>query len=315
MPIALEIKGLKKTYAPTPGGKSKTAVEALRGVDLNVEEGDFFALLGPNGAGKSTLINIVCGLVNKSEGEVLIDGLSIDKNAPKAKLHVGVVPQEFNFGIFEKVVDIVVNQAGYYGIPRSKALPRAEFYLKKLGLWEKKDARAMELSGGMKRRLMIARALVHDPKLLILDEPTTGVDIELRRGMWEFLTELNKSGVTIILTTHYLEEAEQLCRNVAIINGGMIVAEGDIKKLLSSMDEETFVFDLSRDPDEKLLSAFKPHAATRPREMSLELTLTKVYSINSAVTDLNKEGYQVTSLRNKTNRLEEFFIKHTNKTI
>ena len=225
MPIALEIKGLKKTYAPTPGGKSKTAVEALRSVDLNVEEGDFFALLGPNGAGKSTLINIVCGLVNKSEGEVLIDGLSIDENAPKAKLHVGVVPQEFNFGIFEKVVDIVVNQAGYYGIPRSKALPRAEFYLKKLGLWEKKDARAMELSGGMKRRLMIARALVHDPKLLILDEPTTGVDIELRRGMWEFLTELNKSGVTIILTTHYLEEAEQLCRNVAIINGGMIVAE------------------------------------------------------------------------------------------
>ena len=315
MPHALEIKGLKKTYAPTAGGKSKTAVVALKGVDLNVLEGDFFALLGPNGAGKSTLINIVCGLVNKSEGTVHIEGLSIDDNAPKAKLHVGVVPQEFNFGIFEKVVDIVVNQAGYYGIPRSRALPRAEYYLKKLGLWEKKDARAMELSGGMKRRLMIARALVHDPKLLILDEPTTGVDIELRRGMWEFLTELNKSGVTIILTTHYLEEAEQLCRNVAIINDGIIVAEGEIKKLLSSMDDETFVFDLSRDPDEKLIALFQAHQAMRPREMSLELTLTKAYSLNAADLDLNKDGYQVTSLRNKTNRLEEFFIKHTNKTI
>ena len=221
MPFALEIKGLKKTY--------KTGTEALKGVDLNIEKGDFFALLGPNGAGKSTLINIVCGLVNKSAGTVSIAGLSIDDNAPKAKLHVGIVPQEFNFGIFEKVIDIVVNQAGYYGIPRAKALPRAEYYLRQLGLWEKKDNKAMELSGGMKRRLMIARALVHDPELLILDEPTTGVDIELRRGMWEFLTELNKSGVTIILTTHYLEEAEQLCKNVAIISGGSIVAEGEIR--------------------------------------------------------------------------------------
>ena len=173
----------------------------------------------------------------------------------------------------------------------------------------------MELSGGMKRRLMIARALVHDPELLILDEPTTGVDIELRRGMWEFLTELNKSGVTIILTTHYLEEAEQLCRNVAIISGGSIVAEGEIKKLLANMDDETFVFDLDKDPDEKLVSTFAIHAAKRPREMSLELTLTKAYPLNSAVLDLNKEGYHVQSLRNKTNRLEEFFVKHTNKTV
>lgn len=304
---ALEIKGLKKTYA--------SGTVALRGVDLTIEKGDFFALLGPNGAGKSTLINIVCGLVNKSEGTVVIDGLSIDDNAPKAKMHVGVVPQEFNFGIFEKVVDIVINQAGYYGISRAKAMPRAEHYLKQLGLWEKKDSQARELSGGMKRRLMIARALVHDPELLILDEPTTGVDIELRRGMWEFLTELNKSGVTIILTTHYLEEAEQLCRNVAIISGGNIVAEGEIKKLLANMDDETFVFDLDKDPDEKLVQAFAKHAANRPREMSLELTLTKSYPLNSAVLDLNKEGYHVQSLRNKTNRLEEFFVKHTNKTV
>ena len=305
MPSALEIKGLKKTY--------KTGTVALKGIDLDIQKGDFFALLGPNGAGKSTLINIVCGLVNKTAGSVKIAGLSIDDNAPKAKLHVGIVPQEFNFGIFEKVIDIVVNQAGYYGIPRAKALPRAEYYLKKLGLWEKKDNKAMELSGGMKRRLMIARALVHDPELLILDEPTTGVDIELRRGMWEFLTELNKSGVTIILTTHYLEEAEQLCRNVAIISGGEIVAEGEIKKLLANMDDETFVFDLDKDPNDALLTKFAAHSAKRPAESCLELTLTKEYPLNTAVIDLNTEGYHLKSLRNKTNRLEEFFIKHTKK--
>ena len=303
MSFALEIKGLKKVYA--------TGVEALRGVDLSVEEGDFFALLGPNGAGKTTLINIVCGLVNKSEGTVAIEGLSIDDNAPRAKLHVGIVPQEFNFGFFEKVIDIVVNQAGYYGIPRKKALVSAEKYLTKLGLWEKRNVKGMELSGGMKRRLMIARGLVHDPQLLILDEPTAGVDIELRRGMWEFLTELNQSGVTIILTTHYLEEAEQLCRNVAIINKGGIVAEGEIKTLLANMDEETMVFDLDKDPDVKLIESLKIHKANRPSERVLEITLTKVYTLNHAVIDLNKAGYQVKSLRNKTNRLEEFFISHT----
>jgi ABC-2 type transport system ATP-binding protein len=307
MTYALDITNLKKTY--------KNGTEALRGVTLRVPEGDFFALLGPNGAGKSTLINIVCGLVNKTEGAVLIQGHSIDDNAPLAKLHVGVVPQEFNFGIFEKVIDIVVNQAGYYGIPRSRALPRAEHYLKQLGLWEKKEEQARTLSGGMKRRLMIARALVHDPTLLILDEPTTGVDIELRRGMWEFLTTLNKSGVTIILTTHYLEEAEQLCKNVAIINGGVFVAEGEIKTLLANMDDETFVFDLDHDPDEALLGQFKNAHALRPREYALELTLTKTYSLNTAVLELNKCGYKVMSLRNKTNRLEEFFVRHTNKTV
>jgi ABC-2 type transport system ATP-binding protein len=226
-------------------------------------------------------------------------------------MHVGVVPQEFNFGIFEKVIDIVVNQAGYYGISRAKAIPRAEHYLHQLGLWEKKDNQARELSGGMKRRLMIARALVHDPKLLILYEPTTGVDIELRRGMWDFLTELNKSGVTIILTTHYLEEAEQLCKDVAIINKGEIVAEGEIKKLLASMDEETFVFDLDKDPSDADVKGFAAHQAGRPRDHALELTLTKSYPLNTAVLDLNKAGFQVLSLRNKTNRLEEFFIRHT----
>jgi ABC-2 type transport system ATP-binding protein len=301
---ALQVTNLKKIYG--------NGTEALKGVSLSVARGDFFALLGPNGAGKSTLINIVCGLVNKSDGSVLIEGLSIDDNAPKAKLHVGVVPQEFNFGIFEKVIDIVVNQAGYYGIPRSKALPSAEKYLRLLGLWEKKDGQARELSGGMKRRLMIARALVHEPKLLILDEPTTGVDIELRRGMWEFLENLNKSGVTIILTTHYLEEAEQLCRNVAIINGGVIVAEGAIKELLANMDEETFIFDLDRTPDTQLLTLFAKASAKSDAPGSLELTLTKAYPLNTALLELNTHGYKVKSLRNKTNRLEEFFIRHTN---
>jgi ABC-2 type transport system ATP-binding protein len=308
---ALEITDLKKIYAPSQKGGVGT--EALKGVSLSVKEGEFFALLGPNGAGKSSLINIVCGLVNKSSGSVKIAGLSIDDNAPKAKMHVGVVPQEFNFGIFEKVIDIIVNQAGYYGIPRKTAFISAEKYLKQLGLWEKKDAKAMTLSGGMKRRLMIARALVHEPKLLILDEPTTGVDIELRRGMWDFLRELNASGVTIILTTHYLEEAEQLCREVAIINKGTIVAEGEIKTLLANMHEETFVFDLDKTPDEKLLGTLSKAQAKSAGDGTLELTLTKEYSLNTAVLDLNKEGYQVKSLRNKTNRLEEFFIHHTSK--
>jgi len=302
---ALEITDLKKIYG--------NGTEALKGVSLSVERGDFFALLGPNGAGKSTLINIVCGLVNKSSGGVVIEGLSIDDNAPKAKLHIGIVPQEFNFGIFEKVLDIVVNQAGYYGIPRKKAIVSAEKYLRLLGLWEKKGVQARELSGGMKRRLMIARALVHEPKLLILDEPTTGVDIELRRGMWEFLETLNKSGVTIILTTHYLEEAEQLCRNVAIINKGVIVAEGEIKTLLANMDEETFVFDLDRTPDTSLLSVLSKAHARSDGPDSLELTLTKEYPLNTALLELNAHGYKVKSLRNKTNRLEEFFIRETNK--
>ena len=305
MPNALEIRSLTKTYA--------TGVEALCGIDLTVAQGDFFALLGPNGAGKTTIINIVTGLVNKSSGSVMIEGISIDDNAPKAKLHVGVVPQEFNFGIFDKVLDIVVNQAGYYGIPRTTALLRAKEYLTKLGLGDKFDAKSMTLSGGMKRRLMIARGLVHQPALLILDEPTAGVDIELRRGMWEFLTELNRSGTTIILTTHYLEEAEQLCKNVAIINKGEIVAKGAIKTLLANMEEETFVFELDRTPDRAMIHSLARYQPKSEEGATLELVITPKLSINDAVRDLNSIGLTVKSLKNKTNRLEEFFMSQTSK--
>ncbi len=305
MDNALSITDLKKVY--------QNGTTALRGVSLEVGRGDFFALLGPNGAGKTTLINIVTGLVNKTSGKVNIQGVSIDDNAPKAKLHVGVVPQEFNFGIFEDVIDVVVNQAGYYGIPRREALPRAETYLRKLGLGDKLHVQARTLSGGMKRRLMIARGLVHEPKLLILDEPTAGVDIELRRGMWEFLNDLNAKGTTIILTTHYLEEAEQLCKNVAIINKGEIVASGEIRSLLSSMDEETFVFDLDQDPDQNQISKLSTYQAQRSAPHALEMTLTKAHPLNSAILNINALGLQVKSMRNKTNRLEEFFIHHTSK--
>ncbi|MBI2120024.1 MAG: ABC transporter ATP-binding protein [Parcubacteria group bacterium] len=303
MPVALNIQNLKKTYS--------NGVAALKGVSLSVEEGDFFALLGPNGAGKSTLIGIVSGLVNKTEGEVMVNGVSIDVDIARAKLGIGVVPQEFNFGIFEKVIDIVVNQAGYYGIPRRIALPSAEKYLKQLGLWEKRNDTARALSGGMKRRLMIARGLVHEPKFLILDEPTAGVDVELRHGMWEFLEELNKSGITIILTTHYLEEAEQLCRNVAIINKGEIVEMGSIKKLLAEMPEESIVIDLDK-PIEKIalekLAPFQPKALDGD---TIELTTSKEHTLNHAVLALHNLGYTLKSLRNKANRLEEFFIKKT----
>lgn len=303
MSQALQIKNLKKTYS--------NGVVALKGVSLSVEEGDFFALLGPNGAGKSTLIGIVSGLVNKTEGEVVVNGISIDVDIARAKLNIGVVPQEFNFGIFEKVIDIVVNQAGYYGIPRHIAIPSAEKYLKQLGLWEKRNDPARALSGGMKRRLMIARGLVHEPKFLILDEPTAGVDIELRRGMWEFLEGLNKSGVTIILTTHYLEEAEQLCRNVAIINKGEIVEMGSIKKLLAEMPEESIVVDLDK-PIEKI--ALEKLAPFHPKPVdgdTVELTVSKEHTLNNAILALHGLGYTVKSLRNKANRLEEFFIKKT----
>ena len=302
MPAALSIKNLKKTYNNT--------VHALKGVSLEVEKGDFFALLGPNGAGKTTLINIVCGLANKSEGEVVIDGISIDDDYQKAKMHVGIVPQEFNFGIFEKVIDVILDQAGYYGILRKEALPRAEELLKKLGIFDKRDMQSRTLSGGMKRRLMIARSLVHRPNRLILDEPTAGVDIELRRGMWEFLTELNKSGVTIILTTHYLEEAEQLCKNVAIINKGNIVEQGNIKQLLGEMDEETFVLNLDKTIPENVLaslSEFKPAVNDR----QIELTISRTHNLNTAFAKLTQAGILVLTMRNKTNRLEEFFVQKT----
>lgn len=304
MALALSIKNLTKTYA--------NGVAALKGVSLDVEEGDFFALLGPNGAGKTTLIGIVSGLVNKDAGEVRIGELSIDDEPAKAKKHVGVVPQEFNFGIFEKVENIIVDQAGYYGIPRKRALIAAEKYLKQLGLWEKRHETARSLSGGMKRRLMIARGLIHEPKLLILDEPTAGVDIELRRGMWDFLRELNESGVTIILTTHYLEEAEHLCRNVAIISQGEIVERGEIKALLASMEKETFVFDLGESVPEQELSKLQSFSVV-PGDRSVELTLTKEATLDKALLALHGLGLEVKSLRNKTNRLEEFFVQKTHK--
>ncbi len=231
MPPAIEVKGVKKTYKKS--GRSATATEALKGVSLAVPSGEFFALLGPNGAGKTTLIGILTGLVEKSEGEVRVNGISIDEDPDTAKTYIGVVPQEMNFNIFEKVIDIILDQAGYYGIERSVALPRAEQLLKDLGLWEKRSEKSQNLSGGMKRRLMIARALIHEPKILLLDEPTAGVDVELRRGMWEYLRRINSEGTTIVLTTHYLEEAEQLSRHVAIINKGEVVVDEATKALMA----------------------------------------------------------------------------------
>lgn len=302
---ALEVEQIRKTYA---GG-----VEALKGISLSIEEGDFFALLGPNGAGKTTLINILSGLVNKTSGKLSVHGISIDDDAAQAKLRVGVVPQEFNFGIFEKVLDIVLDQAGYYGISCRQAYSNAKRYLTQLGLWEKRDVQARELSGGMKRRLMIARGLVHDPKFLILDEPTAGVDIELRRGMWDFLRELNRDkGVTILLTTHYLDEAEELCRNTAIINQGEIVASGLIKDLLATMEDESVVLDLDRSPDENTLSdlaVFHPQVT----EKSLEVTVNRQYSISQVIRILGAAGIEVLSFRNTSNRLEAYFLRMTKR--
>ncbi len=305
MANAIEIKGLKKVYG--------NGVEALKGVDLVVEQGDFFALLGPNGAGKSTLINVLCGLVEKSAGEVQIEGLSIDDDYQRAKMHLGVVPQEFNFGIFEKVIDIVLDQAGYYGIPRHEALPKAEKLLTQLGLYDKRNEKSRTLSGGMKRRLMIARGLVHDPKVLILDEPTAGVDIEIRREMWEFLEKLNQSGTTIILTTHYLEEAEQLCNNMAIINKGEVIERGPVKELLSKMDQETFIFDLEAPLPEKTEALVGQFGVHKVDDNTIEMIVKQGESINDAIITLNRLDIRVRSVRNKSNRLEEFFLQKINQ--
>lgn len=302
---ALSIQQLRKTY----DGK----VVALNDVDLEVEQGDFFALLGPNGAGKTTIIGVVTGLVNKDKGRVRIFGRDIDDDAPLAKMHVGVVPQEFNFSLFTKIIDTAVWQAGYFGIPKRVAMERAEYYFKQLGLWEKRDQAARTLSGGMKRRLMIARALIHEPKLLILDEPTAGVDIELRHGMWKFLEELNRNGVTIILTTHYLEEAEQLCRNVAIIDRGNIVASGSIKKLLANRGSEVILFDVEEGVGHAELVALAPFQPTKIDERTIELTLGSEHNLNAAVLALHHLGVSMKSLRNKHNRLEELFLSLTRK--
>ncbi|GAB4149216.1 MAG: ABC transporter ATP-binding protein [Patescibacteria group bacterium] len=296
---ALQIQNLSKVY--------KNGVKALNGASLTVEEGDFFALLGANGAGKTTMIGIITGLVNKTDGEVKIFGFDHLQDASKAKTMIGVVPQEFNFNQFEKVWDIVITQAGYYGITAAEAAPNAEKLLKQLGLWEKKDKQAMTLSGGMKRRLMIARALVHQPKLIILDEPTAGVDIELRREMWEYLTELNKSGVTIILTTHYLEEAELLCRNVAIIDKGQIVTQGPIRELIKTLDTESYLLDVQKTP--KIDSIQDYALKTTENEHVLEAELKRGQDLNGLIAQLTGQGVSVTGIRPKENRLEELFLK------
>ncbi|HYF10470.1 MAG TPA: ABC transporter ATP-binding protein [Candidatus Paceibacterota bacterium] len=300
---ALAVTDLRKTYA--------NGVEALRGVSLTVEKGDFFALLGPNGAGKTTLIGIVAGLVNKTGGTVFVDGIDAEKEPERARTRIGLVPQEFNFSIFEKTEDIVLAQAGYYGLPRALARERAEKYLTALGLWEKRKEPSRTLSGGMKRRLMIARALVHEPPLLILDEPTAGVDIELRRGMWDFLREVNGKGTTIILTTHYLEEAEQLAKNVAIINKGDVIAQGTIRELLSQRSGESFVFDTAAPyPSEfpQKLAAFAPKSIDKD---SLEVSLSGTQTLNEVLRIFDAAGVSVRSMRNKTNRLEELFLTLT----
>lgn len=297
MSLALDIQGLHKVY--------KSGTVALSGIDLQVKQGDFFALLGPNGAGKSTTIGIISSLVNKTQGSVKVFGFDLDTDLEAAKSQLGLVPQEFNFNQFETVLQIVVNQAGYYGVPKKLALERAEKYLGQLGLWDKRHARSRELSGGMKRRLMIARALMHEPKLLILDEPTAGVDIELRRSMWEFLRQINQQGVTIILTTHYLEEAEMLCRNIAIIDKGRIIENTTMKALLSKLTLETFVLDLAADPATVKLDGFAWRVLD---DHSIEVDVEKAQGLNPIFAQLSAQDIKVLSMRNKANRLEELFV-------
>lgn len=295
---ALSIRGLTKVYR---GGH-----RALLGIDLDVAQGDFFALLGPNGAGKSTTIGIVTSLINKSGGKVWVFGHDIDTDFAAAKTCIGLVPQEFNFNGFEPVEEIVVNQAGYYGIPRREAFHRTERYLKQLGLWDKRRTMARNLSGGMKRRLMIARALVHEPKLLILDEPTAGVDIELRRAMWLFLREINAGGTTIILTTHYLEEAESLCRNIAIIDHGRLVEHTSMKRLLAQLQLETFVLDLARPLAEA--PSIDGHRVQLVDDHTLEVDIDKRQGVNAVFAALSAQNIEVLSMRNKSNRLEQLFV-------
>lgn len=299
---AIDLIDIKKIY--------KGGVEALKGISLQVKEGDFYALLGPNGAGKSTTIGIISSLVNKSSGQVSIFGYDLNTQLEQAKSQIGLVPQEFNFNQFEPPLQILVNQAGYYGIKRQDALLRAEKYLKQLDLWEKRDQPSRELSGGMKRRLMIARALMHEPRLLILDEPTAGVDIEVRRSMWEFLKKINAEGVTIILTTHYLEEAEMLCRNIGIIDKGVLVENTSMKSLLARLATETFILDV--DPPTHLPSS-DYFSIKQTDETTLEIEIDKAQSLNKVFSELSSQGIRVNSMRNKANRLEELFIELVEK--
>jgi ABC-2 type transport system ATP-binding protein len=302
---ALSIAGLVKTY--------DNNFKALKGIDLEVSQGDFFALLGPNGAGKSTTIGVICSLVRKSSGSVKIFGIDIDEDFSAAKQYVGIVPQEFNFNQFEKPIDILVTQAGYYGIPVPVATERAEKYLKQLGLWEKRNMPSRSLSGGMKRRLMIARALIHQPQLLVLDEPTAGVDIELRRSMWSFLEEINRQGTTIILTTHYLEEAERLCRNIAIIDKGVIVQNTSVKSLIKQLNKETFVLDIKQEIKDSIL--LDDYPITMIDSHTLEVAVDKNKSLNLLFSMLSEQGIEIISMRNKANRLEELFIDMVEKNL
>jgi len=300
---ALEIINLSKTYP--------TKVVALQDISFSVENGDFFALLGPNGAGKTTTIGIIAHLVNKSSGTVKVFGVDSDKDENLAKSYIGLVPQEFNFNIFERVIDIVVQQAGYYGVPRTVAVERADALLKQLGLSEKRNATSNTLSGGMKRKLMIVRALVHNPRLLILDEPTAGVDVETRREMWDFLNMLNKKGTTIILTTHYLEEAEQMCKNITIIHKGKVIENTSMKHLLTKLDRETFIVDL-KDPIDQVPES-KEFKLEKKDKSTLIVEVSKKQDINAVFMFFEMHNIKVLSLRNKVNRLEELFVNLTRK--
>ena len=296
---AISVVDVTKTY---PKG-----VEALKGVSMTIPQGEFFALLGPNGAGKTTLISIISHLVRKSSGEVMINGVSIDADPDTAKSFIGLVPQEFNFNMFKKVINVVVDQAGYYGIPRKEAVARAESILKDLGLWEKRDEMSMKLSGGMKRRVLIARALVHEPKVLLLDEPTAGVDVELRRGMWEYLKRINAEGTTIVLTTHYLEEAEQLCRSAAIINKGEIIEQGSMKQLLKKLNYVTMQLDTVEPLTEANMQLLAGYPLAKVDENTLELTLKPGETVNDAFRKLSSIGVQIANVRN-SGSLEEVFV-------
>ncbi|AZC02184.1 ABC transporter ATP-binding protein [Acinetobacter nosocomialis] len=306
MTDALVLRDLSKTY--------RNGFQALKGINLTVPEGEFYALLGPNGAGKSTTIGIISSLTKKTSGTVEIFGHNLDTHPSLAKQQLGVVPQEFNFGQFEKAFDILVTRAGYYGIHKKIAEKQAEHYLEKLGLWEKRNIQARMLSGGMKRRLMIARAMMHEPKLLILDEPTAGVDIELRRSMWDFLTEMNENGTSIILTTHYLEEAEMLCRQIAIIDRGVIKEDTSMKSFLNQLSEESFIFDLA-EPIAPLQLNIIGVKFNLIDSSTLEVTMDKAHTLNDLFQLLESQGIRVRSMRNKSNRLEELFVKMVEKNL
>ena len=306
---ALEIENLTKTYHNKNTSK---AIEALKGINFTVKHGDFFALLGPNGAGKSTTIGIIASLVNKTSGKIKVFGIDTDQDWSRAKSYIGVVPQEINFNQFETIEDVVLNQAGYFGISRTKAKPLAQKYLKQLDLWDRRHSNGLSLSGGMKRRVMIVRALIHEPKLLILDEPTAGVDIELRRSLWDFITKINSEGTSIILTTHYLEEAENLCKNIAIINHGNIIINSDLKSFLQQLDKEYFLL-FTKDPLENNIK-IDNYKFKIVDSHTLEIEIPKNDSLNPLFSTLSANNITVTSMKNKSNRLEELFFSLTKNT-